>query len=195
MNPEPRRKEHEVRSDESGLVKRAQDGDEAAFTEIVKRYQRDVYRVAFGLVRNAADADDLAQETFVRAYRALGTFRVGEPLRPWLSRIAVNQAYSLFRLRRRRPEVPIEPLVEAGQQWASEDDPEAEAAGRERTRHIEAAFAELSEEHRAVLALRVVRDLSYDEMAAALEVPVGTVMSRLSRARAELKRRLGRSEP
>src|SRR5437870_10738754 len=104
MNPEPRRKQGVDRGDEAALVASAQSGDEAAFAEIVRRYQRAVYRVAYALTRNASDADDLAQETFVRAYQALGRFRVGEPLYPWLSRIAVNLTYSLFRSRRRRPE-------------------------------------------------------------------------------------------
>jgi len=126
----------------------------------------------------------------VRAWQALGRFRVGEPLHPWLNRICVNLAYSLFRHRRRRPETSIEPLVEAGQQWAASDDPQAETAERESTSQLEAALAELSSEHQAVLVLRAVEDLSYDEIAQTLNVPIGTVMSRLSRARAELKARL-----
>jgi RNA polymerase sigma-70 factor (ECF subfamily) len=190
MNSEPRRKEPVEPLDETALVVAAQGGDEAAFAAIVGRYQRSVYRVAYGLTRSSSDADDLAQETFVRAWQALGRFRVGEPLHPWLNRICVNLAYSLFRHRRRRPETSIEPLVEAGQQWAASDDPQAEAAERESTSQLEAALAELSSEHQAVLVLRAVEDLSYDEIAQTLNVPIGTVMSRLSRARAELKARL-----
>ena len=176
--------------DEPDLVRAAQRGDEAAFTEIVRRYQRPVYRVAFALTRNASDADDLAQEAFVRAYRALGRFRADEPLYPWLSRITVNLAYSLFRHRKRRPETSIEPLVEAGQQWAAGDDPAAETAGRERDAHLGEAFAQLSPEHQTILTLRVVEELSYEEIARTLQVPVGTVMSRLSRARSELRARM-----
>ena len=187
MNPEPRRKEPGQPGDESALVAAAQSGDEAAFAEIVKRYQRAIYRVAYGLTRSTSDADDLAQETFIRAWRALGRFRVGEPLHPWLNRICVNLAYSLFRQRKRRPETSIEPLVEAGQQWAADDDPEAEVAERERSGQLEEALAELSSEHQAVLVLRVVQDLSYDEIAQTLNVPIGTVMSRLSRAREKLR--------
>src|SRR3989442_12502695 len=114
MNPAARRTLSDGGEDEAGLVRDAQAGDPAAFTEIVRRYQRAVYRVAYALTRNASDADDLAQETFVRAYQALGRFRQGEPLYPWLSRIAVNLTYSLFRRRRRRPETSIDPLAEAG---------------------------------------------------------------------------------
>ncbi len=179
--------------EEAGLVRRAQGGEAAAFTAIVRAYQRSVWRVAWSLTRNAADADDLAQETFVRAWQALPRFRVGEPLYPWLARIAMNLAFSLHRRRRRRPESALEPLVEAGRQWSGTEDPERDAAERERAERLARAFAELSEEHQAVLALRVVEDLSYEEIAGTLHVPVGTVMSRLSRARAELRRRLAAS--
>jgi RNA polymerase sigma-70 factor (ECF subfamily) len=175
---------------EAGLVRAAQAGDQAAFAEIVCHFQRPIYRVAYALSRNASDADDLAQETFVRAYQAIGRFRAGEPLYPWLSRIAVNLTYSLFRQRKRRPETSIEPLVQAGRQWAADDDPAERAAESEQHERLAAAFAGLSHEHQAVLTLRVVEDLSYDDIARTLGVPAGTVMSRLSRARAELRARL-----
>jgi RNA polymerase sigma-70 factor, ECF subfamily len=176
---------------EAALVRAAQGGDQAAFAEIVRHHQRAVYRVAYALTRNSADADDLAQETFVRAYQAIGRFRAGEPLHPWLSRIAVNLTYSLYRRRKRRPETSIEPLLEAGRQWASGgDDPAEQAAEAESHRRLAEAFAGLSHEHQAVLTLRVVEDLPYDEIARVLNVPMGTVMSRLSRARAELRQRL-----
>ena len=190
MNSAPRRSSFEPRGDEAALIRAAQGGDEAAFAELVGRYQRAIYRIAHGLTRNSADADDLAQETFVRAYRALGRVRPEEPLYPWLARIVVNLTYSLFRHRRRRPETPIEPLVEAGRQWAAEDDPARDVAESEGREQLQASFAELSHEHQAVLVLRVVDGLSYDEIARSLGVPVGTVMSSLSRARAELKTRL-----
>ena len=177
-------------TDQSALVRAAQAGDQAAFAEIVRIHQRGVYRVAWGLVRNAADADDVAQETFVRAFQALGRFRVGEPLFPWLARIAVNQAYSLHRRRRRRPETPLEPLEQAGQQWAVDDDPADHAADRERGRHVGEALEKLSEEHRTVLVLRAVEGMTYEEIAQTLNVPPGTVMSRLSRARVALRDRL-----
>ena len=189
MNATPQRMELGG-PDETALVRAAQQGDTAAFTEIVRRYQRAIYRVAFGLTRRAEDADDLAQEAFVRAYRALDTFRVGEPLYPWLSRITINLAYSLFRRRKRRPETELEPLLEAGHQWAADDDPVEDLAGREQIEHLRASFAELTPEHQAILVLRIVQGLSYDEIARTLSVPIGTVMSRLSRARGELKARL-----
>ncbi len=189
MNASPGRI-REGAADEAALVRAAQRGDAAAFTEIVRRYQRAVYRVAYALTRRAEDADDLAQEAFVRAHRSLDTFRADEPLYPWLSRITVNLAYSLFRRRRRRPEAELEPLLESGREWAAGEDPVEEVEGREQADRLRAAFSALSPEHQAILALRIVQGLSYDEIARTLQVPAGTVMSRLSRARAELRARL-----
>ena len=127
----------------------------------------------------------------MRAWGAIGRFELGQPLYPWLARIGTNLAYSLFRRRKRRPETPLEPLLEAGRQWGVEDDPAAHAERAEREVRLRECFESLAPEHQAVLALRAVQDLSYDAIAQALGVPVGTVMSRLSRARAELKRRMG----
>jgi len=176
--------------DDAVLVAACQKGNEKAFGELVRRYQRAVHRLAWSLTRNASDADDLAQETFVRAWGAIGRFELGQPLYPWLARIVTNQAFSLFRHRKRRPETSIEPLVEAGQQWGMEDDPAEHTADAERDTQLRACFGELQPEHQAVLALRAVQDLSYEEIASALSIPIGTVMSRLSRARGELKKRL-----
>lgn len=190
MNPAARRTQSGGPEDDADLLRAAQGGDQAAFGEIVRRYQRAVYRIGWALTRNSSDADDLAQETFVRAYQAIGRFRIGEPVYPWLSRIATNLAFSLFRRRRRRPETPLEPLLEQGQQWGVDDDPADRVAADERVRLLQEAFAELKPEHQAILALRVVEEQSYEAIAATLRVPVGTVMSRLSRARTELKARL-----
>ena len=176
--------------EESDRLLESQQGNAAAFGQIVRCYQRAVHRVAYALTRNAGDADDVTQDTFLRAWKAIGRFRVGEPLYPWLARIAMNASFSLMRSRKRRPEVALEPLVETGAQWASGSDPVEDAAASERDERLASAYSALSEEHRGVLALRVVEDLSYDEIARALDVPVGTVMSRLSRARAELRSRL-----
>ena len=190
MNSPARRTQWMEPGEENDRLRESQQGSTVAFGRIVRSYQRAVHRVAYALTRNAGDADDVTQETFLRVWQAIGRFRVGEPLYPWLARIAMNAAFSLMRRRKRRPEVALEPLVESGAQWAGTDDPAENAAAGERDERLAKAYDALSEEHRAVLALRVVEDLSYDEMARALEVPVGTVMSRLSRARAELRSQL-----
>ena len=176
--------------EDDALVAAAQAGDARAFAELVRRYQRAVHRVAWSLTRNETDADDLAQEAFVRAWKAIGRFERGRPLYPWLARITTNLAFSMFRGRRRRPEAPLEPMLEAGAQFGVDDDPAEHAAHGERDALLRECFEHLGPEHQAVLALRAVQDLSYDEIARTLNVPVGTVMSRLSRARAELRRLL-----
>src|SRR5258706_2824203 len=99
----------------------------------------------------------------------------------------MNQAMSLFRRRKRRPETALEPLLEAGRQWGGGEDPADVAADREGAAHLDGALAELSHEHQSVLVLRAVEGLSYEEIAGVQGVPTGTVMSRLSRARAELR--------
>lgn len=190
MSEAGRRTTNETSADEAGLVRAAQAGDSRAFAEIVTRYQRAIYRVAYGFTRVPADADDLAQETFVRAYQAIGRFRVGEPLYPWLARIASNLALSLLRSRKRKPETALEPLLEAGRQWGVDEDPGRSVIDREQGEQLQQALSELKPEHQAVLVLRGVQEMSYEEIAQALKVPLGTVMSRLSRARAELKTRL-----
>jgi RNA polymerase sigma-70 factor (ECF subfamily) len=190
MNEAARRISQEAPGDEGDLVHRAQAGDHRAFAELVRRHRRPVYRICYGLTRSHEDADDMTQETFVRAYQALDRFRVGEPMLPWLARIAINQSLSLHRRRKRRPETSIEPLVEAGRQWGTSDDPAAATVSAEERRQLLAAFEQLGMEHRAVLVLRVEQEMSYDDMAHAMNVPIGTVMSRLARARAELKKRL-----
>ena len=124
----------------------------------------------------------------LRAWGAIGRFELGSPLYPWLARICTNQAFSLFRTRKRRPETPIEPLLEAGKQWGVDDDPADHTARNERDSALQDCFAQLPPEQQAVLALRVMQDMSYDEIAKTLNVPIGTVMSRLSRARVELKK-------
>jgi RNA polymerase sigma-70 factor (ECF subfamily) len=187
MNTEPERMSNAGPEDDA-LIAASQAGDQAAFAEIVRRYQRAVYRVAYSLTRNTSDADDLAQDTFVRAWGAIGRFERGLPLYPWLARICTNQAFTLFRSRKRRPEVALEPLLEAGMQWGGDDDPAEHAAQKAHHDQLRACFEKLSPEHQQVLALRAVQDLSYEQIANTLNVPTGTVMSRLSRARAELKR-------
>ena len=135
MKPDPERTLSAGPPDDE-LIAAAQRGEQSAFAEIVRRYQRAVYRVAYALTRNAADADDLAQETFVRAWGAIGRFDRSLPPYPWLARITTNLAYSLFRTRKRRPETPLEPLLEAGRQWGVDDDPAEHVARDQRAARL-----------------------------------------------------------
>jgi RNA polymerase sigma-70 factor, ECF subfamily len=150
---------------------------------MVKRYERRVYAVALRVVRRHDVADDVAQETFLRAWQALSSFDLGRPFGPWVCRIAANLAVNHVRSpRAREEELPESHALEPGRG----DDPLARVLGREAEEVLESALATLPLEQRAVLTLRVVEEMSYKEIAEALSVPTGTVMSRLARARDKL---------
>jgi RNA polymerase sigma-70 factor, ECF subfamily len=170
---------------ESDLLARARSGDLFAFEEIVRRYQRRVYGVAYRIVRRHDVADDVAQETFIRAHRALGSFDVSRPFGPWICRIAANLAINHMRSpRAREDELPEGHAETAAPAGAS---PLARVLDQEAKAVLEAAMERLPAEQRAVFVLRAVEELSYREIADALGISIGTVMSRLSRAREKLR--------
>jgi RNA polymerase sigma-70 factor (ECF subfamily) len=187
---------------EADLLTKARGGNLFAFEEIVKRYQRRVYGVAFRIVRRHEVADDVAQEAFIRAYQALASFDVSRPFGPWICRIAANLAVNHVR----SPEAREEPLPEGhGETPSPADGPLDGVLESEARRVLAAALDRLPAEQRAVFVLRAVEGLSYREIADALEISLGTVMSRLSRAREKLRealtpylgaaaRRVGRGE-
>ena len=178
-------------------VRRARRGDSNAFAALVKSMQRQVYGLCLRLLADSEEARDAAQETFVRAYTALDTFDASQPFAPWVLRIARN--HCLDQLRRRTPERRHLPLDGEGPYGAPQHrevaDPEApradEALERAETRGaLEAAVAALPPNYREVVHLFHVEHLSYKEIAATLDVPIGTVMTWLHRARARLREAL-----
>lgn len=174
--------------DEAFLLARARQGDLPAFEEIVRRHQRRVYGVALRIVRSHDVADDVAQEAFLRAWRSLDRFDLGRPFGPWVCRIAANLAVNHVRSPRSRED----PLPEGyGETPASGADPLGCVLDAEARRVLDEAVAALSTEQRAVFVLRAVEEMSYQEIGDALGLPVGTVMSRLFRARERLARALG----
>jgi RNA polymerase sigma factor (sigma-70 family) len=175
--------------DEAELVERAKRGDLRAWETIVRRYQGLAFRTAYLLCGSAADAEEAAQDGFVKAYRALGRFRRGAPLRPWLLRIVGNQARNRRRAAGRREALA---LRAAGQDRPGDAVPSPEAAlisGEERSSLLAAVNA-LSEEHRLAIACRYFLELSEEETAATLGIRRGTVKSRLSRALDRLRESL-----
>lgn len=169
---------------ERDLLRKAAGGNLFAFEEIVRRYQRRVYGTALRIVRRHDVADDVAQEAFIRAWKALDTFDLERPFGPWVCRIAANLAVNHVRSPRAREEGL--PEGHAEQPAVSQDaltgvlDGEArEVLGR--------ALEALPGEQRAVFVLRVYEEQSYKEIAEALGLSIGTVMSRLSRAREKLR--------
>jgi RNA polymerase sigma-70 factor (ECF subfamily) len=176
----------EVR-DETFLLGRARQGDTPAFEEIVRRHQRRVYGVALRIVRSHAVADDVAQEAFVRAWKALDRFELGRPFGPWICRIAANLAVNHVR----SPVAREDPLPEGHREArASQASPLDGVLDGEAQQLLNEALEALPADQRAVFVLRTVEEMSYREIADALELSPGTVMSRLYRAREKLVRAL-----
>ena len=175
-----------VADPDRALVARARRGDPAAFDALVARHRDVVFRVAARIV-GPDEAPDVSQDAFLRAFNRLDRFRGEGTFRAWLLQITHNAA--LRAAERRRPE-PLEPegVEEAGAVAASAvaRTPVAELEARERRRRLETKIALLKPQHRAVLVLRDVEGLSYEDIAAVTEAPLGSVKGRLNRARGEL---------
>src|ERR1700681_1361037 len=175
--------------DDSELFTRAQRGEAAAYEEIVRRYQQVAFRTAYVITGSAAEAEDAAQEGFVKAYRALATFRSGADPRPWLLRIVANEARNRVRSAGRRHQLELR-LAEGYRPGGAAPSPEAAAVAAEETQRLLNLVNELSDEDRLVISSRYFLELSGEETAAALGIPEGTVKSRLSRALLRLRTRV-----
>ncbi len=175
--------------DDSELVALARHGDPAAREELARRCRRPAYVLALQLLRDPDDALDVAQDALLRLFHHLDRFQPGRAVQPWLCAIVRNRARDLLRSRRRRRLEPLdggdedEPRREL---VATAPGPEANAARRELQERVFQLLAALPEAHREILVLRDYQDLSYEEIAHVLDVPLGTVMSRLHRARRAL---------
>jgi RNA polymerase sigma-70 factor (ECF subfamily) len=173
---------------ETELLRRAQKGDPQAFGALVERYQRRVVGVAFAVVHNQDDALELAQETFVRAFENLSKFESRSSFSTWLYRIAANLAIDFRRREGRYTVLRGEDAENEIQRLPStRGDSFVEASRSELNQRLRDALKELTPEHRAVILLREVEGLSYDEISEVLQVPRGTVMSRLHYARGHLR--------
>jgi len=171
---------------EAELVIRAQGGDRNAFSELVCIHAQGVMNVIFRMCGNAQVAEDAAQETFLRAWSHLGSFRVDSSLRNWLYRIALNTATDMLRKEKRILPGDVDDFQLAD----PEPGPEGIYLQEERTALVQAAIQSLSDASRAVLVLKEYEGLSYREIADALDIPLGTVMSRLNYARKLLKEKI-----
>jgi RNA polymerase sigma-70 factor (ECF subfamily) len=178
---------------ESRALEAAQRGDTAAFNELVLIYQTTVYNVALRTLGHAEDAADATQETFLAAYRAIEDFRGGS-FKAWLLRIAVNTCYDLLRRRQRRPSTSLDVILEESGDQAGFADrrigPERAALAAETISAVEQALLTLPDDQRTIVVLCDVQGLSYEEAADVEGVALGTVKSRLSRARARLRQSL-----
>jgi RNA polymerase sigma-70 factor (ECF subfamily) len=170
-------------------VRRAQAGDRNAFSELVRRHQSSVYRYLFRMLGSRDDALELTQDAFVRAWQALPQWQPEAQFRTWLLRIASNAALDALRRRQRVEFVALEESFDAP---APGPGPERQAQARQEMQQLEESLRKLTPEHRDILLLREVEELSYEEIGRVLSVSEGTVKSRLARARAALIEMHGR---
>jgi len=173
--------------EEMELLSRAREGDAAAFSSIVRRYQDRIYNLSYRYLGNAEDAADAAQETFLAAWEGLGDFRGESALYTWLYSIAVHKALGARRKRSSKKEVPGGDPGGFENARGHAPDPPAAAEAAERERIVQEAITALDEEHRAVVVLKDIEGFEYDRIAEILSVPVGTVKSRLHRGRLRLR--------
>lgn len=180
---------------DQALVLRVQKGDKRAFDLLVTRYQHRITSVITRYVKDWADAQDVAQDTFIRAYRALGNFRGDSQFYTWLYKIAINTAKNWLVAQGRRPptdDVDAADAVQydAGSRLRDTDTPEQELMRREIEQTVAATVDALPDELRMAITLREVDGLSYDEIAETMGCPIGTVRSRIFRARDAIDQKL-----
>ena len=178
------------------LVERAQRGDKHAFELLVQKYQRKLGRLLARFIRDPAEVEDVTQEAFIKAYRALPAFRGDSAFYTWLYRIGINTAKNyLMALGRRAPtstEVEAEEAegLEDGEQLRDINTPESVLLSAEIARTVNATIEELPEELRTAIQLREIEGMSYEDIARIMECPIGTVRSRIFRAREAIAERL-----
>jgi len=192
---------NDIDSDDRRLVERFKAGDEAAFDALVDKHSQRAYQIAYGVLGNREDAEEVAQDAFIRMHRALPSFRGDAEFTTWMYRIVTNLARNKYRWNRSRMaafhdsiDAPVEGDDGEGRKIDLPDPhntPEEEAVYAELDEALQSELGKLPEAQRQVLVMRNVQDMSYEDIAAALKCRIGTVKSRLARAREELCRKLG----
>ena len=184
--------------DDLSLVKRVREGDQRAFKLLVERYQRKVYSVAYGMLKDKEESMDVSQEAFVKVYKYLDHFKGDSSFYTWLYRITVNICIDVLRRKNasKGEQVEFDETVKMdaaeanigalGSQLGT--NPQKAALRKELAEKIQAALQEVPEKHRAILLLREVEGMSYEDLARTLEIPKGTVMSRLFHARIKVQK-------
>ena len=175
------------------LIEMSKQGNLEAFDLLVRRYESKIYNMAYRFMGNYADAGDLAQETFIRLYKSLPTFRGESAFLTWLYRICANACRDELRRQKRQQKISWEEIscgAETAAMCSDEPLPEEIFERQELKVSVQFCLDSLSEEHRLILILREIQELSYDEIARVLDCTIGTVKSRLSRARLALKEKV-----
>ena len=178
------------------LVARVQAGDKQAFDLLVLKYQRKIMRLLSRMIRDQAEVEDVAQEAFIKAYRALPQFRGDSAFYTWLYRIAINTARNWLSSNSRRPSTPSSYENEDGETFDEMDNltdnttPESELASRQIAQTVNKAIEDLPEDLRTAIVLREIEGMSYEDIAQSMNCPIGTVRSRIFRAREAIATKL-----
>ena len=179
--------EYAAREADEQLVVKVQRGDKRSFDLLVLKYQHKVLALVRRFVKDHAEAEDVAQEAFIKAYRAINSFRGDSAFYTWLYRIAVNTAKNALEARKRRPssDVDIDEVGDSGfsEQLRTDENPETLLAGQDLQRVIDEALAALPDDLRRALMLREFDGMAYEDIAQVMDCPIGTVRSRIFRAR------------
>ncbi len=178
-------------AEEQKLIDAAIAGSSSAFEKLIQPLEGRIYAVALRMCGNREDAQDCMQESMIRIYRALSGFKGQSSFSTWVYRVTMNTCLDELRRRKARRSTSLDSLLDSGWSPADETDtPERHAIQSEQRRMLERAIADLPEDMRAAVVLRDIQGLAYDEIAAALDVNVGTVKSRISRGRERLREKL-----
>ena len=176
---------------EQKLIQRASGGDPSAFNRLMAQHEKKMYAVALRMFNNREDAQDCLQEAMLRVYRSIGGFKGQSSFSTWLYRITMNTCLDELRRKKNKQSTSLDNLVEQG--WSPSDEgntPEKHAVRTELRRELSQAIQELPEDMRSAVVLRDIQGFAYDEIADALGVNVGTIKSRISRAREKLRGKL-----
>lgn len=181
---------------ENKLIEKAKNGDQDAFGQLIYQYEQKIYAIAFKVFKNETDAYDVAQEICIKLYQKLDQFRFESAFSTWLYRIATNTAIDEYRKQKRKQthessyDEPIESENEtlAVQIKDTSDTPEEAFLRKEKVKYVWEALNELSEDHKEIIILKDIEQKSYDEISHELHISIGTVKSRLARARGSLKK-------
>lgn len=177
---------------DEALIRRAAAGDDSAFETLMLAHQKQVYSLCLRMSGSADDAFDLSQEAFIKAWRGLAQYQFGAEFSTWLYRLTRNVCIDFLRRQKRQAAVPLETEQDGEAMELPLPDsaplPEERVLHDERQRALQQAMLALPDEQREILILRVVNDLPYEKISAILELPLGTVKSRLARARIQLKK-------
>lgn len=189
-----------MEENETNLIERVCSGDIYAFQEIVERYKKKVYYIAYDIVGDFHEAEDISQEVFIKMYRALNRFRKDAKMSSWLHQITVNTAIDSLRRKKAKPRVNVEDIEQVGlpeqslQSASPEADPERRAVATLMQEHIDLALHKITPQERAVFVMRHYNEFKIREIAEVLDVSSGTVKSLLFRALRKLRKELSSSQ-